>query len=202
MIAADVALAEVVPARLVVAALGLGNTIGQTLVAIPLFLVVRRIRGPAAVQGAGRAALAGLAAACAGVAAGVAIGLAVPVSHRLLAAGMAVLAAAGAVVAFGVVAYLLDDGTCGPSWPGCGRSCGRAWPGGNPNTPHCPGASWRTSARRQRCPPPLAAVRRCPQAAPVPGAARARLSRGEGHAGARTPACRTYGRRRCRPDAR
>ena len=62
-------------------------------------------------QGAGRAALAGLAAACAGVAAGVAVGLALPVSHRLLAAGMAVLAAAGgAVVAFGVVAYLLDDG--------------------------------------------------------------------------------------------
>ncbi|MGH3406907.1 MAG: hypothetical protein ACRDRJ_31040, partial [Streptosporangiaceae bacterium] len=55
-------------------------------------------------------ALAGLAAACAGVAAGVTIGLVVPVSHRLLAAGMAVLAAAGAVVAFGVVAYLLDDG--------------------------------------------------------------------------------------------
>ncbi|MGH3397046.1 MAG: hypothetical protein ACRDPO_20390, partial [Streptosporangiaceae bacterium] len=45
-----------------------------------------------------------------GVAAGVTIGLVVPVSHRLLAAGMAVLAAAGAVVAFGVVAYLLDDG--------------------------------------------------------------------------------------------
>ncbi len=110
VIAADVALTEVVPARLVVAALGLGNTIGQTLVAIPLFLVVRRIRGPAAVQGAGRAALAGLAAACAGVAAGVAIGLTVPVSHRLLAAGMSVLAAAGAVIAFGVVAYVLDDG--------------------------------------------------------------------------------------------
>jgi putative peptidoglycan lipid II flippase len=110
VIAADVALAELVPARLVVAALGLGNTIGQTLVAIPLFVVVRRIRGPAAVQGAGRAALAGLAAACAGVGAGVAIGLVVPVSHRLLAAGMAVVAAGGAVIAFGVVAYLLDDG--------------------------------------------------------------------------------------------
>jgi putative peptidoglycan lipid II flippase len=110
VITADVVLAELVPARLVVAALGLGNTIGQTLVAVPLVLVVRQIRGRAAVQGAGRAALAGLAAACAGVTAGVTIALAVPASHKLLAAGVAVLAAGGAVISFAVVAYILDDG--------------------------------------------------------------------------------------------
>ena len=38
VIAADAALAEIVPARLVVAALALGNTIGQTVVAVPLVL--------------------------------------------------------------------------------------------------------------------------------------------------------------------
>jgi putative peptidoglycan lipid II flippase len=110
VIVADVVMAELVPARLVVAALGLGNTIGQILVAIPLALVFRRIRGRAAVQGAGRAALAGLAAACAGAVVGLAISLAVPISHRLLAAGIAVLAASGAVISFAVVAWVLDAG--------------------------------------------------------------------------------------------
>jgi putative peptidoglycan lipid II flippase len=110
VITADVILAELVPARLVVAALALGNTIGQILVAIPLALVIRRIRGRAAVQGTGRAALTGLAAACAGVTVGVAISLAVPISHNILAAGIAVLAASGAVISFAVLAYVLDDG--------------------------------------------------------------------------------------------
>jgi hypothetical protein len=39
---------------------------------------------------------------------GVAVSIAVPVSHKLLAAGVAVLAAGCAVIAFGVVAYFLD----------------------------------------------------------------------------------------------
>jgi putative peptidoglycan lipid II flippase len=115
VIIADVVLAEIVPARLVVPALGLGNAIGQTLVAIPLVLAIRRIRGPAAVQGAGRAALAGLAAACAGITAGVAISLALPAGHNLLAGIIAVLAASGAVIAFAVVAYILDDGDMRPA---------------------------------------------------------------------------------------
>jgi putative peptidoglycan lipid II flippase len=109
-IVADVVLVELVPARLVVAALALGSTIGQTLVAIPLMIATRRICGRAAVQGVGRAALAGLAAAAMGAAVGVAVSIALPVSHKLLAAGVAVLAASCAVIAFGVVAYLLDDG--------------------------------------------------------------------------------------------
>lgn len=107
---ADVVLVELASPRLVVAALGLGSTIGQTLVAIPLVLVIRRIRGREAVQGTGRAALAGLAAACAGVGVGVAIAVALPVSHKLVATGVAVLAASGAAVAFAAVAYVLDDG--------------------------------------------------------------------------------------------
>jgi hypothetical protein len=99
-----------VPARLVVAALALGTTIGQTVVAIPLLFATRRICGPAAVQGAWHAALAGLAACAAGTAAGVAVSLAVPLHHKLVAAALAVPAAGSAIIAFGVVAYILDDG--------------------------------------------------------------------------------------------
>jgi hypothetical protein len=95
---------------LVVAALALGTTIGQTVVAVPLVFVTRKICGPAAVRGARHAALAGLAACAAGTAVGVAISLAVPLHHKLVAAALAVPAAGGAIIAFGVVAYILDDG--------------------------------------------------------------------------------------------
>jgi putative peptidoglycan lipid II flippase len=110
VIVADVVLVQLVPARLVVAMLALGTTIGQTVVAIPLVFVTRRICGKDAVQGAGHAALAGLAACLAGTAVGVAVSLAVPLHHKLVAAVLAVPAAGCAIIAFGVVAYLLDDG--------------------------------------------------------------------------------------------
>ncbi len=110
VIAADVVLAELAPSRLVVAALALGNTVGQTVVAIPLVIATRRIRGPAALQGLSHATLAGLAAGAAGAAAGVAVTLAVPFTGRLLALAVAIIAAATAVIAFAAVAYLLDAG--------------------------------------------------------------------------------------------
>ena len=110
VIVADVVLVQLVPARLVVGALALGSTIGQTVVAIPLVLVTRRICGPAAVQGTRRAALAGLIACAAGAAVGVAVSLAVPLHHKLVAVFVAVPAAGCAIIAFGVVAYFLDDG--------------------------------------------------------------------------------------------
>ncbi len=110
VIAADAVLAVVAPAHLVVAALALGSTIGQTVVAIPLVIATRRIRGPEAVRGTARAALAGLAAGAVGAAAGVAVSLALPVSHKPLAAGVALVAAVVAALAFGLIAYLLDDG--------------------------------------------------------------------------------------------
>jgi putative peptidoglycan lipid II flippase len=110
VIVADAVLAELVPARLVVAALALGATIGQTLVAIPLVIITRRICGQDAVQGVGRTALAGLAAAAVGTAAGVAVSVALPVHHKLLAAAVAVLAAGCSIIGFGLVAYILDDG--------------------------------------------------------------------------------------------
>ncbi len=109
-IVADVVLVLLVPAHLVVPALALGTTIGQTVVAIPLVFVTRRICGPAAVHGAGHATLAGLAACAAGSAAGLAVSLLVPLHHKLVALVVAVPAAGCAIIAFGVVAYFLDNG--------------------------------------------------------------------------------------------
>jgi putative peptidoglycan lipid II flippase len=110
VIVASLVLVPLVPSRWVVAALALATTIGQTVVAIPLVFVTRKICGPAAVEGAWRASFAGLAACVAGSAVGVAISLATPSHHKLVAAALAVPAAGGAVIAFGVVAYVLDDG--------------------------------------------------------------------------------------------
>jgi putative peptidoglycan lipid II flippase len=110
VIAADVVLAGLAPARLVVAALALGNTIGQTVVAIPMVIATRRVCGPDAVRGVGHATLAGLAAGAASAGAGVAVSLATPAHDKLIAVVLAVVAAGCAVIAFGVVAYLLDRG--------------------------------------------------------------------------------------------
>jgi putative peptidoglycan lipid II flippase len=110
VIVACLVLVPLVPARQVPAALALGTTIGQTVVAIPLVFVTRKICGPAAVQGAWHAALAGLAACAVGSAVGVAVSLAVPLHHKLVAAAVAALAAGCAIIAFGVAAYILDDG--------------------------------------------------------------------------------------------
>ena len=110
VIVADVILAGLAPPRLVVAALALGNTIGQSVVAVPMVIVTRRICGPDAVRGVGRAALAGLAAGTVAAAAGVAVSLAVPVTGKLSAFAVAVPAALVSIAVFGVVAYLLDDG--------------------------------------------------------------------------------------------
>ena len=110
VVVADMVLAELAPARLVVAALALGNTVGQTVVGVPLVIVTRRTCGRAAVQGARHAALAGLAAGAVGAAVGVAVAVAGPESGKLLAAAVAVVAAACAAAAFGVVAFLMDRG--------------------------------------------------------------------------------------------
>jgi putative peptidoglycan lipid II flippase len=114
VIVASVLLAELMPAHLVVAGLALGNTIGQTAVAIPMVIATRRIRGRAAVQGIGHATVSGLAAGTAGAVVGVAVCLAAPTGGKLLAVGVAVLAASGAVIAFGVVAFILDRGDLKP----------------------------------------------------------------------------------------
>jgi putative peptidoglycan lipid II flippase len=108
VIAADLILGSLAHPRQVVPALALGTAIGQTVMAIPLVIATREIRGHAAVRGLGRATLVGLAAAIAGAAAGAGISVALPPSGRAAAGGVAVLAALCAVVVFAAVAYLLD----------------------------------------------------------------------------------------------
>jgi len=109
-VVASLILVELVPAHWVVAALALGTTIGQCVVAIPLVIWTRRICGPRAVAGVAHAGFAGLAAALAGSLAGVMVSVGLPVSHKALDVGVAVLAAGVAVLVFGGVAYLLDQG--------------------------------------------------------------------------------------------
>jgi putative peptidoglycan lipid II flippase len=104
----QVVLVELVPARLVVPALGLGNTIALTAVAVPLVIVTRRIRGAPAVQGIGRAVLGGVAAATGAAAVGAAVSIALPAGHKLLDAAVATLAAGCAVIAFAAVAFVLN----------------------------------------------------------------------------------------------
>ncbi len=110
VIVADLVLVQLVQPRQVVAALALGTTIGQTVVAIPMVFVARRICGTTALQGVGHAALAGVAACVAAATVGVGVSLAVPIHHKLVAFALAIPAAGCAIVVFGIVAYLLDDG--------------------------------------------------------------------------------------------
>lgn len=110
MLLAQVVLAETVPARLVVGALALGNTIGVTLAAVPLVIIVRRIRGHDVMKGVIRATVVGLLAAAVGAGVGVAVSIALPVDHKLLYALVATVASCCAVAAFCAVAFLLDDG--------------------------------------------------------------------------------------------
>jgi putative peptidoglycan lipid II flippase len=108
--AADAVLTQFVPAHLEVAALGIGATIGQTVVAIPVVVAVRRIRGKAVLDGARRATLAGFAACAAGCAAGIGVIAALSPASRSMDVVAALLATGCAVAAFGAVAYLLDRG--------------------------------------------------------------------------------------------
>jgi putative peptidoglycan lipid II flippase len=110
VIGADVALVHLVPARWVVAALGLGNTIGLTAGGVALIVAVRRACGRAALQATARTAGAGILAAAAGAAAGAAAAWLLPAPSLTLDAVGAAAAAACALVVFGLVAYLLDGG--------------------------------------------------------------------------------------------
>jgi putative peptidoglycan lipid II flippase len=110
VIGADIALVQLVPARWVVAALGLGNTIGLTAAGVALTIAVRRACGRAALRATTRAAGAGIAAAAAGAAAGAAAAWLLPAVGLALDALGVVVAAAGALAVFGIVAYLLDGG--------------------------------------------------------------------------------------------
>jgi hypothetical protein len=107
---AQLTLAELVPARLVVAGLALGNTIGMTVVAIPFVIVTRRVLGSASILGLRRATVAGLTAAAAAGLVGAAVSVAIPVHHKLAEAGAGALAAVCVVIVFAAIAVRLDGG--------------------------------------------------------------------------------------------
>jgi putative peptidoglycan lipid II flippase len=96
------------PPRLVVAGLALANTVGLLALNVPMVIATRRLRGADAVAGVGRAELAGIAAAAAGGAVGLAVALLLPTGKSVFEVGAGVLAALLAVLAFGLVAYVLD----------------------------------------------------------------------------------------------
>jgi putative peptidoglycan lipid II flippase len=110
VILADVIAVETVSAHWVVPVLGLGNTAGMAVSGAALLTAVRRARGDGALHGTMRAAAAGLAGAVVGALAGASMSAAVPVSGFFLNVLVALLACCCAVIAFGVIAYVLDGG--------------------------------------------------------------------------------------------
>jgi len=110
VIMVDVIAVRLVAPRWVVPVLGLGNSVGLVVSGTALLAAVRRARGGAALAGTVRAAAAGLAGAVAGAAAGAGMSAAMPVTGFFPNATVALLACCGAVIAFGVTAYVLDGG--------------------------------------------------------------------------------------------
>jgi len=109
-ILAQVVLVALVPSRFVVAALCIGNTVGQTASAVVTMAITRRIRGSGALQGTWRASWVGLLGAGLAAAAGAGVCLALPAGHKFLDIFVGALAVGCAVVVFGLVAVLLDRG--------------------------------------------------------------------------------------------
>lgn len=108
VVAADLVLALTVPTDRVVAALGLGNTIGMTVAGIALLAALLRVRGRAPVAGVARAAAAGIVGAAAGGLAGYGVAWGIGTGGLILNLCVAALAAAVAVAIFAAIAFLLD----------------------------------------------------------------------------------------------
>jgi putative peptidoglycan lipid II flippase len=110
VIIADLLIVPWVPRSHVVPWLGVGTTVGLTASGVTLLVLVRRYRGPGALQGCARAAAAGLAGALAGTAAGLGIALSVPVRGFLPNVGVTLLASGAVLAAFLAVVALTDGG--------------------------------------------------------------------------------------------
>jgi putative peptidoglycan lipid II flippase len=110
VIVADLLIVPFVSRSAVVPWLGAGTTIGLTVSGIALLVLVRRVRGPAALRGCGRAALAGLAGALAGAAAGLGVAAGIPVTGFLPNVAVTLLASAAVLVAFFAVVAWADGG--------------------------------------------------------------------------------------------
>jgi putative peptidoglycan lipid II flippase len=110
VIVADLLIVPFVPRSWVVPALGAATTIGLTCSGVVLIVLVRRFRGPDAVRGSGRAAIAGLAGALAGTAAGLGVSIAFRVSGFLPNVGVTLLASSAVLAAFVAVVAVADGG--------------------------------------------------------------------------------------------
>jgi len=110
VIVADLLIVPFVSRSAVVPWLGAGTTIGLTASGIALLVLVRRVRGPAALRGCARAALAGLAGALAGAAAGLGVAAGVRVTGFLPNVAVTLLASAAVLVAFFAVLAWADGG--------------------------------------------------------------------------------------------
>jgi peptidoglycan biosynthesis protein MviN/MurJ (putative lipid II flippase) len=110
VIAVDLVVVPLVKPALVVPVLGLANTAGMTASGVALLVAVGRARGAAALRGVWRTLGAGLAGAVAGAGVGLGMTAALPVSGHWRNAGLALLVAVCALIAFGVVVALLDGG--------------------------------------------------------------------------------------------
>jgi putative peptidoglycan lipid II flippase len=110
VIVADVLIVPFVPRSWVVPSLGAGTTIGLTGAGVALLVLVRRFRGPDALRGCGRAALAGLAGALAGAAAGLGVASVIRVGGFLPNVAVTLLVSAVVLAAFLPVAAMADGG--------------------------------------------------------------------------------------------
>jgi putative peptidoglycan lipid II flippase len=110
VIVADLLIVPFVPRSAVVPWLGAATTLGLTASGVALLVLVRRFRGPDALRGCARAAVAGLAGALAGTAAGLAVAAGLRVTGFLPNVGVTLLASAAVLVAFLAVVAVADGG--------------------------------------------------------------------------------------------
>ena len=110
MIVLDLLIVPFVPRPQVVPWLGALTTIGLTASGLALLVLVHRFRGPGALQGCARAAIAGLAGALAGTAAGLGVALSIPVVGFLPNVAVTLLASGAVLTAFLAVVVLTDGG--------------------------------------------------------------------------------------------
>ena len=108
VLVADIVLVNIMPGEKVVAAFGLGNTVGMTVAGVLLVAAMARTRGAAPLQGLGRVLPTGAAGAVAGGALGYGVADVLGIGGRLRDVAVALVAALAAAAVFAVIVYLVD----------------------------------------------------------------------------------------------